>query len=120
MYTLKKVTKVIIVTDQTKKREGEKRVNRAAVIVAPTVQGTKKGIRTADTICLASPDTGKEIPRERPEKKGSRNRKRDGEKRRERAIASEYSYYVQRTRRDASFFFLRRRVFRIGRVELDD
>lgn len=45
MYTLKKkVTKVIIVTDQTKKREeGEKRVNRAAVIVAPTGSGDEEG-----------------------------------------------------------------------------
>lgn len=45
LYTLKKkVTKVIIVTDQTKKREeGEKRVNRAAVIVAPTGSGDEEG-----------------------------------------------------------------------------
>lgn len=32
-------------TDQTKKRkEGEKRVNKAAVIVAPTGSGDEKGI----------------------------------------------------------------------------
>lgn len=52
LYTLKKkVTKVIIVTDQTKKREeGEKRVNRAAVIVAPTGSGDEEG-KEGDADC---------------------------------------------------------------------
>lgn len=116
-------------TDQTKKREeGVKRVNRAAVIVAPTGSGDeergKKGMRTADTICRVSsiPGYGQgDSTRVNPEKKGSRNRERGREKRERKSDRErEYSYYVQRARRDASFFFLRRRVFRIGRVELDD
>lgn len=58
-------------TDQTRKREeGEKRVNRAAVIVAPTGsgdEGEKEG--DEDGGCdlprvQCPPDTGKEIPRE--------------------------------------------------------
>jgi len=74
------------VTDQTKKREdGKKRINRAAV-KAPTGsvdEERKEGwgcIRIQSVAYLAFPDTGKEISRERLEKKGSRNRKREKEK----------------------------------------
>lgn len=82
MYTLKKVTKVIIVTDQTKKREeGAKRVNRAAVIVAPTGSGDeegKEGDANGGHNLSNIPGYGqRDSTRMNPEKKGSRNRKGD-------------------------------------------
>lgn len=96
-------------TDQTKKREeGEKRLNRAAVIVAPTGSGNEEG-KEGDACgghnLSSIPEYGqRNSTRVNPEKKGSR--KRDREKGRERAIASESIVIMYRERAETRLFFL--------------